>query len=109
LRERLVVGILPGISRQPAKKLKPDQTALLGLLRRWQDEANPRDRHVLAQPLQHGEIGGPVLGVGEPRRRAFGVPMGERGAAVVGHAGGDQAVGVPVLEPVLVQQFAEGT
>jgi transposase len=35
----LVAGIVPGISRQPAKKLKPDQTALLGLLRRWQDEA----------------------------------------------------------------------
>jgi transposase len=34
----LVAGIVPGISRQPATK-KPDQTALLGPLRRWQNEA----------------------------------------------------------------------
>ncbi|MGH6846786.1 MAG: hypothetical protein ACREC0_04905 [Methylocella sp.] len=30
----LAAGIVSGISRQPATKLKPDQTALLGLLRR---------------------------------------------------------------------------
>jgi transposase len=35
----LVAGIVPGISRQPANKIKPDQTVLLGLLRRWQGEA----------------------------------------------------------------------
>ena len=35
----LVAGIVPGISRQPATKLKPDQTALLGPLWRWQNEA----------------------------------------------------------------------
>jgi transposase len=35
----LVAGIVPGIMRQPPKKLKQDQIALLGLLRRWQDEA----------------------------------------------------------------------
>ena len=34
----LVAGIVPGISRQPAYKIKPDQTVLLGLLRRWQGE-----------------------------------------------------------------------
>ena len=33
----LVAGIVPGISRQQATK--PDQTALLGPLRRWQNEA----------------------------------------------------------------------
>ena len=42
----LVAGIVPGISRQPAKKLKPDQTALLGLLRRWQDEAAKAGRRI---------------------------------------------------------------
>ena len=35
----LVAGIVPGIERQPAKKLEPDPVALLRLLRRWQDEA----------------------------------------------------------------------
>src|SRR5262245_57828178 len=34
----LVAGIVPGISRQPANKIKPDQTVLLGLLRCWQGE-----------------------------------------------------------------------
>jgi transposase len=35
----LVAGIVPGIERQPAKKLEPDAEALLGLLWRWRDEA----------------------------------------------------------------------
>ena len=35
----LAAGIVPGIERQPAKKLDPDPAALLRLLRRWQDEA----------------------------------------------------------------------
>ena len=42
----LVAGIVPGISRQPANKLKPDQTVLLGLLRRWQDEAAKAGRKI---------------------------------------------------------------
>src|SRR6516165_10077724 len=36
----LVAGIVPGIERQPLKKLAPDQHALLQLLHRWQKEAN---------------------------------------------------------------------
>ena len=35
----LVAGLVPGLERQPLKKLEPDQVALLRLLRRWQDEA----------------------------------------------------------------------
>src|SRR3712207_7993010 len=35
----LVAGIVPGLARQPLKKLEPDQEALLRLLRRWRDEA----------------------------------------------------------------------
>src|SRR3990167_2192486 len=31
----LVAGIVPGIERQPLKKLGPDHDALLGLLERW--------------------------------------------------------------------------
>ena len=34
----LVAGMLPGIERQPRKKLEPSPE-LLGLLQRWQDEA----------------------------------------------------------------------
>ncbi len=35
----LVAGLLPGIERQPRKKLEPSPERLLGLLHRWQDEA----------------------------------------------------------------------
>src|SRR2546423_628396 len=35
----LVAGMLPGIDRQPRKKLEPSPERLLGLLHRWRDEA----------------------------------------------------------------------
>jgi transposase len=35
----LVAGVVPGIERQPLKKLQPDEQALLRLLQRWRDEA----------------------------------------------------------------------
>src|ERR1700737_490591 len=35
----LVAGVLPGIERQPRKKLEPTAERLLGLLLRWRDEA----------------------------------------------------------------------
>src|SRR5881396_3318589 len=35
----LVAGMLPGIERQPCKKLEPSPEQLLGLLHRWRDEA----------------------------------------------------------------------
>ena len=40
----LVAGMLPGIERQPRKKLEPSPERLLGLLHRWQDEAGPAAR-----------------------------------------------------------------
>ena len=38
----LVAGIVPGIERQPLKKLAPDEHALLALLQRWRGEAERR-------------------------------------------------------------------
>jgi hypothetical protein len=35
----LVAGMLPGIERQPRKKLDPSPERLLALLHRWRDEA----------------------------------------------------------------------
>jgi transposase len=35
----LVGGVLPGIERQPRKKLEANPERLFGLLHRWQDEA----------------------------------------------------------------------
>src|SRR6202140_5263333 len=35
----LVAGVLPGIERQPRKKLEPSPELLLAVLHRWRDEA----------------------------------------------------------------------
>src|ERR1019366_5573743 len=35
----LVRGVVPGVERQPLKKLEPDATALLRLIERWRNEA----------------------------------------------------------------------
>jgi transposase len=35
----LIAGTVPGVERQPLKKITPDETALLGVLHRWRDEA----------------------------------------------------------------------
>jgi transposase len=35
----LVAGIVPGVERQPSKKLEVDENALLKLLNRWREEA----------------------------------------------------------------------
>ena len=40
----LVSGIVPGVDRQPLKKLDPDENALLRLLQRWRGEAEGRAR-----------------------------------------------------------------
>src|SRR5947208_12995187 len=42
----LVAGIVPGINRQPLKKLGADETALLQLLYRWRDEATKAGRTI---------------------------------------------------------------
>ena len=42
----LVRGIIPGVNRQPLKKLAVAETALLGLLHRWRDEATKAGRTV---------------------------------------------------------------
>ena len=39
LKSWLVAGIVPGVERQPLKKLAIDENALLKLLRRWREEA----------------------------------------------------------------------
>ena len=41
----LVSGVVPGVERQPLKKLEADATALLRLIERWRNEA------VLGRPI----------------------------------------------------------
>jgi len=42
----LVAGIVPGVERQPLKKLAIDEHALLGLLNRWQAEAEKNGHRI---------------------------------------------------------------
>ena len=42
----LVAGIVPGVERQPLKKLEPDEHALLALLQRWRSEAERSGRTI---------------------------------------------------------------
>src|ERR1700752_33989 len=42
----LVAGMLPGIERQPCKKLEPSPERLLALLHRWRDEAVKAGRKI---------------------------------------------------------------
>ena len=42
----LVAAILPGVERQPTKKLTPDEGALLRLLHRWRGEAEKSGRNL---------------------------------------------------------------
>src|SRR5215207_8098502 len=42
----LVAGMVPGVERQPVKKIEADEVALLRLLGRWRDEATRAGRRV---------------------------------------------------------------
>ncbi len=42
----LVGALVPGLRRDPRKKLPPDADALLGLLHRWRDEAIAAGRKI---------------------------------------------------------------
>jgi transposase len=42
----LVAGIVPGVERQPLKKLKVDEGTLLKLLHRWREEAEKAGRRI---------------------------------------------------------------
>ena len=41
-----VGGVLPGIERQPRKKLEPSPERLVGVLHRWRDEAVSAGRNI---------------------------------------------------------------
>jgi transposase len=42
----LVAGMVPGVERQPLKKLKADESALLKVLHRWREEAEKAGRKI---------------------------------------------------------------
>lgn len=58
----LAGGVVPGIDRQPLKKLKPDEHALLDLLYRWRDEALKSGCRVTRMAVSY-EAGRDVFGL----------------------------------------------
>jgi transposase len=61
----LVAGLLPGVNREPLKKIVPDPEVLLRLLYRWGDEAIKAGKEItrIASPMRPGGM-------------AFGWPVG---------------------------------
>src|SRR5260370_9693160 len=55
----LVAGIVPGVERQPLKKLAVDESALLKLLHRWREEAAKAGHRIkrIAVALEAGRDG----------------------------------------------------
>ena len=55
----LIAGVVPGVERQPLKKMAPDEAALLRLLHRWRDEAIQGGRRItrIAVALEAGRDG----------------------------------------------------
>src|SRR5437899_11673047 len=55
----LIAGIVPGVERQPLKKLAVDESALLKLLNRWREEAEKAGRGIgrLAVAFEAGRDG----------------------------------------------------
>ena len=52
----LVAGVVPGVERQPLKKLKPELDRLLELLQRWGNEAERSGRKI-ARTVVTYEVG----------------------------------------------------
>jgi hypothetical protein len=50
----LVAGLIPGVSREPLKKLEPNPEDLLKLLHGWRDEAIKAGRPIPRGPLSKG-------------------------------------------------------
>jgi len=53
----LVAGIVPGVERQPLKKLAVDESALLKLLHRWREEAEKAGRRAHLVAFEAGRDG----------------------------------------------------
>src|SRR5271165_7173921 len=64
----LVAGVLPGIERQPRKKLEPNAERLLGLLHRWRDEAVRAGKKItrIALAFEAGRVRPAYARPGEP-------------------------------------------
>ena len=76
----LVAATVPGVDRQPRKKIVPDETALLRLLLRWRDEATDQDgRRARPQASRRALAHGHVRGNPAGRRPAPGDLTGHRG------------------------------
>jgi hypothetical protein len=98
----LVAGIVPGVERQPLKKLAVDENALLKLLHRWRDEAE-KAGHKITRITVAFEVGrdGFWLATADPRRRELGAVKAApvKDALRSGHKLDDGPVAMQLDEP----------
>jgi hypothetical protein len=92
----LVSGAVPGVERQPLKKLEPDATALLRLIERWRNEAvragRPISRIALAYEAgRDGLLAGALAHCSRDRGACH--PFGERCGVPRAQAGEDGSSG----------------
>src|SRR5215813_12958312 len=68
----LVAGIVPGVERQPLKKLPADKSGLLKLLERWRAEAEKKGRKITRIAVAFEAGAGPLQDVRDPDLRRGG-------------------------------------
>ncbi len=91
----LVAGLVPGVARQPLKKLDPDEAQLLRLLQRWRDEAVRSGCTIEHRCRLRGWTRRLLDGalVADARDRGSCDPFHERGRLARAPAGKDQPAG----------------
>ena len=86
----LVSGVVPGVERQPLKKLEPDATALLRLIERWRNEAVRAGRPISRIALAY-EAGRDGFWLSRDRGACH--PFGERCGVPRAQTGEDRSFG----------------
>jgi hypothetical protein len=78
----LVGGVVPGIERQPRKKLEPSPERLLAVLHRWRDEAVRAGRTITRIALA---FDGTLVDSNELHYQALNSVVGSKGVKMLGH------------------------
>src|SRR5271165_762105 len=99
----LVSGAVPGVERQPLKKLEPDATALLRLIERWRNEAVRAGRPIsrIALAYEAGRDGFWLALAYCSRDRGACHPFGKRSGVTRAQAGEDGSSGCGLMRVFL--------
>src|SRR6476469_3760433 len=102
----LVSGAVPGVERQPLKKLEPDATALLRLIERWRNEAMRAGRPISRIALAY-EAGRDGFWLARWRDRGSCYPFGKRCGVTRTQAGEDGSSGCGDVDARIPRSLSE--